>query len=974
MTNIIDRLADLSRRGVELTAEDENLRFRAPRGALTPADRELLVGHKAEVMACLRARDRLRTDAAGPTGEWARVEGGVPPEAAQKSPNLRADGPHASAGSKPRTAGGSNGVVIPSPKEHKSLTSPPGPVATICADCARPSGADQGVTVGGRSFPYFFWGGERLDGDFLGFDTETSLIVADETPALALASASSGSEHCLIHPDQLARFILLHRDRDFVLFNCAFDYWVVAEFLAGRGEAEALSAWGEVVDDGRMHDAMLLDELIRLGRTDEYPRARNLAEVARQYAGFEVDKDDPYRLRYGEIIGADWGAVDRGFFDYAVKDAIATRTAFEAMASEAFDVAEAHGQVDSGAVGTFGPLSEVVQVQGAIALSRVSFHGMHLDENRLGAVKEGLRRRRDELLAELEGEPAWQGVVRRDGKGDVVLTAKTRSPSLNQSRLRDLLEGAAAEVGRETGRPVEVPRTAKGGVSLKADDWEELAAFHPVVRHWIELGKVAKELQFFGGLKGAVVHPRYTSLVRTGRTSCRDPNVQQLPRKGGVREAFIPTPGHLFLIVDYSFIELRTLAAVCEARYGSSTLADVIRDGTDPHAYTAAMFEGVDLETFMSWKSSAVAAEREKYDTLRQRAKVLNFGIPGGLGPRSLVAYARSTYGVTLTLQEATDFRRRLIEEVYPELGLYLADDGMDVLASNLGASVEACWEQFDWKGDRSGAVVAALRKVVSGKTHKADGEPYKAEFIKGVWDGLIALNRNAELAPLLARREGSVELARRLFFGGVTTLTGRVRGRVGFTQARNTPFQGLAADGAKLALWQLIRDGYRVVAFIHDEFVVELPEGADFTAEAERIAATLNRAMERVTGGVPVACEYALARCWSKKAKATFDRDGHLVPYEDGGGQPVGRSPFPEPIERVLAVAKEWLASGQSTPKDLVELDGALISLAWGGSVPPAAVDAARVPLLRAFCDAGAQETVRAVYPSLAEYVATAR
>lgn len=31
------------------------------------------------------------------------------------------------------------------------------------------------------------------------------------------------------------------------------------------------------------------------------------------------------------------------------------------------------------------------------------------------------------------------------------------------------------------------------------------------------------------------------------------------------------------LAVDYAFIELCTLASVCEARYGKSNLADVIR-------------------------------------------------------------------------------------------------------------------------------------------------------------------------------------------------------------------------------------------------------------------------------------------------------------------------------------------------------------------------------------------------------------
>src|SRR5262249_34986369 len=121
----------------------------------------------------------------------------------------------------------------------------------------------------------------------------------------------------------------------------------------------------------------------------------------------------------------------------------------------------------------------------------------------------------------------------------------------------------------------------------------------------------------------------------------------------------------------------------------------------------------------------------------------------------------------------------------------------------------------------------------------------------------------------------------RRLFRGGVTTLTGRVRGGVSFTQARNTPFQGLAADGCKLGLYALIRAGFRVVNFVHDEFVIELPEDADHAADAKRIESIVNGEMERVTNGVPVAWEYARARRWSKRAKATFDGAGRLVPCE---------------------------------------------------------------------------------------------
>jgi DNA polymerase family A len=287
------------------------------------------------------------------------------------------------------------------------------------------------------------------------------------------------------------------------------------------------------------------------------------------------------------------------------------------------------------------------------------------------------------------------------------------------------------------------------------------------------------------------------------------------------------------------------------------------------------------FDDFKALASSNDPGDRELHDDLRQKAKPVNFGIPGGLGAPALVAYALANYGVEMTLEEARQFRDRLINEVYPELALYLADDGMESLARNLGSSVEACWERLDWQGDRSGAVVGGTRNVVAGKLVKADGRPYHKRYLDGVWSGLIALNRNPELAPLLEMRQGGGELRDRLFRAGVTTLTGRVRGRVGFTQARNTPFQGLAADGAKLALYELIRADYRVVAFVHDEVVVELPEDADHAAEARRVESIMNRAMEMVTGNVPVAVEFALSRRWSKRAKAVFDPEGRLIRCE---------------------------------------------------------------------------------------------
>ena len=60
---------------------------------------------------------------------------------------------------------------------------------------------------------------------------------------------------------------------------------------------------------------------------------------------------------------------------------------------------------------------------------------------------------------------------------------------------------------------------------------------------------------------------------------------------------------------------------------------------------------------------------------------------------------------------------------------------------------------------------------------------------------------------------------------GSVTTLTGRIRADTTYCAEKNTPFQGLAADGAKIALYNLMDAGFKLVGFVHDEIITEVPE-----------------------------------------------------------------------------------------------------------------------------------------------------
>lgn len=690
-------------------------------------------------------------------------------------------------------------------------------------------------------------------------------------------TVSAGPEsNFVIAPDDLGRFVLIHRDFRFVCFNAAFDYWAVEQHLRTRDEAEALAAWWAVATDRRLHDPMILDQLLRLAESDAFPAPRDLSAVARDTTGVEVDKTDPYRFRYAEIIGRDWDGLEPGFFEYAVKDAIVTLPAYLALRDRATALADGFGayspDVLPGARERFGLLTESMQVQKAIALAVVTRNGMRLDPGMLRQLETDLRVRLDAGVRRVRA--SCPDLYKTDDRGRLVLAEKTQVPAKRNDVLIARLAEVAAGLKTKCSTEVAIPLTVKTGkLTTSGRVWSEYRNHDPFLRDWLDVEDAAKSLSFFTNLNGYTVHPRYTVLVRTGRTSCSAPNIQQIPRDGGFRLVFVASPGHLLLSVDYSFIELRTLAAHCFLRYGRSALADVIKAGVDPHAHTAALMLGVPIDEFLSWKTDQT--RKAEFTAARQAAKAINFGVPGGLGAESLREYARTTYGVDMTPDEARSRREFLINTVYPELAEYLAEDGVAIVARNLNAPIDAVRAEL---GDTP---LESVRKILAGDPKKADGKSYQKPFVSRVWSSLTGLNRNPDLAESLGKRTSSAALADLVCLAGVATITGRIRGRVRYSQARNTPFQGLAADGAALALFEMVREGFRVVGFVHDEVLVELPDRGGYVHEAEvnRVVEIMCGSMRSVlVGDIPVACEYTLGWRWDKSAKPIV-RDGRVYP-----------------------------------------------------------------------------------------------
>jgi DNA polymerase I-like protein with 3'-5' exonuclease and polymerase domains len=141
---------------------------------------------------------------------------------------------------------------------------------------------------------------------------------------------------------------------------------------------------------------------------------------------------------------------------------------------------------------------------------------------------------------------------------------------------------------------------------------------------------------------------------------------------------------------------------------------------------------------------------------------------------------------------------------------------------------------------------------------------------------------------------------------------SGRLRGGCTVCATANTAFQGLAADGAKRALWFVARECYlgspweeipdpvtgekhkgrtalfgcRPVLFIHDEIGMEVPfdekNPRPASDAAHRLSAVMVAAMKFYVRDVPVKAEPVLVRRWYKGAEAVYGTgpmEGILLP-----------------------------------------------------------------------------------------------
>lgn len=473
----------------------------------------------------------------------------------------------------------------------------------------------------------------------IALDTETYPIapgcVVPPLVVMSWADRDACDLHLARDVPAIVRPWLEDSDTVIVGANVAFDMAVLMNH-----DPSLIPAVYNAYEQDRILDVQILEQLLAI-REGALDRTRvNLSALNERYFGVPLDKsEDTWRTRYAELDGIPLHQWPQEAIDYSLGDADATLNIYLTQTS-------IHaGYPSTAELGRQG--------RAAFALHLMRAWGIRSDPRAVNALRMQLdgqvRSLRSTLFEHgiLRSKRTYPGPGGARGGAPLVLV-----DSVNQAEVKERVHASCVR------QSISPKLTDTGRISIEGDVLR--ASDDPILHALAERSKATKLLDFVEVLEKAAgthpFHPRWNVLKETGRTSCggdEDPgNLQNQPRKGGVRECFIPAPGHVFITRDVDSAELRALAQVTYSICGFSHMRDVFLRGPgydDPHQ----------------------ALHESAPDLIpdRQFAKIPNFGFPGGLGTEAFVEYAKG-YGANVTEEKAQALKNAWFDR-WPEVRGY---------------------------------------------------------------------------------------------------------------------------------------------------------------------------------------------------------------------------------------------------------------------------------------------------------------
>jgi DNA polymerase-1 len=367
---------------------------------------------------------------------------------------------------------------------------------------------------------------------------------------------------------------------------------------------------------GGIFDTYLASQLIAAGDGE---RRHSLADVAQFFTGVELDKSEQV---------SDWSAneLSQSQIEYAARDAT-VMIDLQARVAERLKTDD----LDRAAQLEFDCVMPIAEME---------LNGIYIDQSRWRAQLEKVRAEQARAADELQD-------LLSAGVAQASLFGRTEINLDSQAQVTDALVNLG----------VPVPETTR------AWQLQPLADKYPVIQKLLEYRAAQKSLTSFGENILEFVEPSTGRIhadfrqigAPTGRFSCSNPNLQQIPHEEAYRRCFRATDRKKLVIADYSQIELRILAEFSE----DARFIDAFRSGEDFHTTTASQVFGV--------KPAEVTADQRSF------AKRLNFGMVYGVGA------SRFAMMTGLSQSDAEGTMRQYFG-TYRGLDAYLRDSGKRVV------------------------------------------------------------------------------------------------------------------------------------------------------------------------------------------------------------------------------------------------------------------------------------------------------
>ncbi len=200
-----------------------------------------------------------------------------------------------------------------------------------------------------------------------------------------------------------------------------------------------------------------------------------------------------------------------------------------------------------------------------------------------------------------------------------------------------------------------VIKKTKTGYSTNAEVLEELTGTHEIIEYIKQYRTLTKLVStYIEGFRatmdeGCIIHTTFNqTLTQTGRLSSTEPNLQNIPvrtEEGRLIRSAVVAKNDFFVTADYSQIELRVLADICN----DENLINAFKNEVDIHTATAENIFDTQMVT----------------PNMRRAAKAINFGLIYGKGAFSLAK------DLKITRKEATSYIERYFGK-YPKVRDYM--------------------------------------------------------------------------------------------------------------------------------------------------------------------------------------------------------------------------------------------------------------------------------------------------------------